>query len=499
MTAKRVHSPELVPNPFIKKRNLEWSINLAKSVRDTEDNISPASDTDTDAAPLDLVPPSPIPKVPEPQPSHRSAEVEADKVQISDHPTYFQELLGRQTLCPYPAGQPHLTAAAQGALYTENFGSAHGAHFVVHQHDHPVAGTHYDLRLQIGELSSASWALPYGPPGDANSTRPNRYAVETRVHTLWNHLVETASAATGSLLIWDTGTYEILPLAGAAAATPGPGSIGPVTSRAGSSTRRLRTRSSRNQPAAADPDSQDSALPLPPPPSPGQEPPAGPTEQEKLHAAFGARKIRLRLHGTRLPPDYVVNLRLTRTEDLAVRARAPRSNARRRRRSAKAARAPEPVTSSDSEPMPEPEVPLEPGSAAGQTGEGPGDEEQLSAMERELRELEDEEVRRTNAYPGATNSIGSIHQRKWFLSLDKEACGFVRQHVGGKIVWEQETAAGTDGGNTSHNDERLTFPFYVRGPEVERSVITGRQAEDVMRDEGVVRFVRRKGWQPILV
>ena len=37
------------------------------------------------------------------------------------------------------------------------------------------------------------------------------------VHTHWmlslskNHLIETASASTGSLLIWDTGEYEMLP------------------------------------------------------------------------------------------------------------------------------------------------------------------------------------------------------------------------------------------------------------------------------------------------
>lgn len=28
---------------------------------------------------------------------------------------------------------------------------------------------------------------------------------------LKNHLIETASASTGSLLIWDTGEYEMLP------------------------------------------------------------------------------------------------------------------------------------------------------------------------------------------------------------------------------------------------------------------------------------------------
>lgn len=36
-------------------------------------------------------------------------------------------------------------------------------------------------------------------------------AIETRVHNLWNHLIESASLATGSLLIWDIGEYSILP------------------------------------------------------------------------------------------------------------------------------------------------------------------------------------------------------------------------------------------------------------------------------------------------
>jgi hypothetical protein len=40
------------------------------------------------------------------------------------------------------------------------------------------------------------------------------------------------------------------------------------------------------------------------------------------------------------------------------------------------------------------------------------DAEGLSAIERELRELEDKEVRRTNAYPGASNTIGSVHQQR---------------------------------------------------------------------------------------
>ena len=37
---------------------------------------------------------------------------------------------------------------------------------MIHQHDHPIAGLHYDLRLQINETSSASWAIMYALPGD---------------------------------------------------------------------------------------------------------------------------------------------------------------------------------------------------------------------------------------------------------------------------------------------------------------------------------------------
>jgi hypothetical protein len=70
-------------------------------------------------------------------------------------------------------------------LYEANSGTSRGAHFIIHQHDHPIAGTHYDLRLQINETSSVSWAIMYGLPGDPNSFRLNRNATETRIHCLW--------------------------------------------------------------------------------------------------------------------------------------------------------------------------------------------------------------------------------------------------------------------------------------------------------------------------
>ncbi|KAK8074709.1 hypothetical protein PG997_009372 [Apiospora hydei] len=131
----------------------------------------------------------------------------------------------------------------------------------------------------------------------------------------------------------------------------------------------------------------------------------------------------------------------------------------------------------------------------------------MSVMEKEVRELEDEEVRRTNAYIGAANTINSVHQRRWFLSLDRQACGFVRKRRHGRVVWgKNETVADTghkdDQGHVHEEDDemrhRLQFPFYVKGSEVERSVVTGRKGVDVLKDEGVVGFVPRKGWRAVL-
>jgi hypothetical protein len=98
--------------------------------------------------------------------------------------------------------------------------------------------------------------------------------------------------------------------------------------------------------------------------------------------------------------------------------------------------------------------------------------------------------------------------------LDREASGFVRKRREGKVVWERADfhSAATLGGlrrskvtreeKIGDEDEadvpRLNYPFYVRGVEYERSVVTGRLASQVLRDEGVVGYVGRKGWQAIL-
>ncbi|KAI0473858.1 DNA polymerase ligase-domain-containing protein [Xylariaceae sp. FL0804] len=459
MATKRVHSPELVANPFIKKRNLEWSLDTTTTAQNKAGHDSSGDDEPGRSRPRR----DPGPAAGAPPPPPTASAVEAGRAQVDDHAAYFGGLLARARLSPFPPGAPRLAVARYAALYAANClgNSARGAHFVVHQHDHPVAGTHYDLRLQINATSSASWALMYGLPGDSNSARLNRNATETRVHCLWNHLVETASHATGSLLIWDTGTYSVLP--------PPESSTTIATSS--------------QSPSRDDDDDDDD----------DDDRSAGPTEQEKLAAAFTSRRIRVELRGARLPRPYVLNLRLPRVEDAAGRERA-------------AARASsgnsDPSLRSDQDHDDDETVhaPVQDATAA--------DAGDVSAMERELRELEDAEVRRTNAYPGATNTIGSIHQRRWYASLDRAASGFVRRRRDdGRVVWEQPDGPATrieNGGNDEKEEEedggagRLRYPFHVRGVDAERSVVTGRLGADVLRDEGVEGYVGRRGWLPVL-
>lgn len=254
-------------------------------------------------------------------------------------------------------------------------------------------------------------------------------------------------------MIWDTGTYSILP------------------------------RRSKHAPSV-DPSSPSSSSP--------DSPAGAPTQQDLLHAAFKNRKIRLRLHGTKLPDPYVLNLRLTKSEDASGRAKSARSMAstrrtRRKGRTPVVERASSTDRSADEESSDE-------GGAVVPQQEVDGDEN-VSAMEREIRELEDEQVRRTNAYPGASNTVGSVHQRRWYLSLERSACGFERV----KNRWSLPSNGSKGVGNTQpETDQRLPWPFYVQGADHERSVVTGRRGKDVLEDEGVVGFVPRKGWNPIL-
>lgn len=266
-------------------------------------------------------------------------------------------------------------------------------------------------------------------------------------------------------MIWDTGTYTILP------------------------------RQSKHAPA------HDPSSPQHSPQSPSSH--ASPTQQDLLHAAFQNRKIKIQLHGSKLPEPYVVYLRLTKTEDAAGRAKrsaaTDRRPRKRRRRGQKAAVVDPETTSSSSDGEEGAEEDDEGGNNADvvqATSEQVAANTNVSADDRELRELEDDEIRRLNAYPGAENTIGSIHQRKWYLSLDRAASGFVERRRDGRSVWEDPAKASD--GEAAAGQTRLSYPFYIRGRDHERSVVTGRLGADILRDEGVVNFTPRMGWKPVV-
>lgn len=190
------------------------------------------------------------------------------------------------------------------------------------------------------------------------------------------------------------------------------------------------------------------------------------------------RKIRLRLHGFRLPKGYTVQLVLDRSTDAA---RPIRNGPKRRKRGPQSRRAPSPAPStSDSNP----ECLEKPAKSTSQTPA-------INANHSD--DGVDLAIRRDNAYPGSSNSIGSIHQRRWWLSLDRENSGFApKRGTGGssgvKKTWVRREEDG----------RLLGFPpFYVRGPDDERSIVTGRLGLDVVSDEKVKGFVPRKGWKPV--
>jgi len=226
----------------------------------------------------------------------------------------------------------------------------------------------------------------------------------------------------------------------------------------------------RAEPKGKTTDDEDSDLEE----EPGLEQPAV-SHSEMLFNAFRKRHIRLRLHGTRLPSGYTIALRLPSSNDSRTQPRKPRTK-RRRLGPAKAAEIAKQRTlvedggTSDDEPMLEGEV----------TDTAPVHETNGDAALASEGEGEDEDatIRTNNAYPGATNTIGSVHQRHWLISLDRKTSGFERGWNGRwKDGWE---------------------PFFVKGRDVERSVVTGRLADDVMSDEGVEKFVGRKMWRAIL-
>lgn len=248
-------------------------------------------------------------------------------------------------------------------------------------------------------------------------------AIETRVHNLWNNLIESASHATGSLLIWDTGEYEVLPYR-----------------------EPLEARTTDDELSDADTDDQVTVQ----------------TESEKLFAGFQERHLRLRLHGTRLPQGYTISLRLPSANDRSTQPVKPRRK-RRRLDPSKVSRRGPPSTDSENESEP----------VTSNASEGlilqPKDNDSNAGTEGEeaalASEAEDEDaaIRSNNAYTGATNTIGSIHQRHWFLTLDRANTGF------------HKARSGPDRGRWIGGSE----PFIVRGRDVERSVVSGRSADEV--------------------
>ena len=124
------------------------------------------------------------PNVPQPNTSSGLAAIEAGQVKVTDHLNTISARL-KECVRPLPKPPiPRLPINDWVKLYKRNE-HPEGRHFVIHQHDHPIAGPHYDLRLQFSETSSVSWSIMYGLPGDPNSQRLNRNATETRVHCLW--------------------------------------------------------------------------------------------------------------------------------------------------------------------------------------------------------------------------------------------------------------------------------------------------------------------------
>lgn len=388
-----------------------------------------------------------------------AAAVEAGEKIVQDEVAFYSSHL-LHAVQPQRPNEPRITHLEWVDLYKRNAGNSQGCHFVVHQHDHPIAGTHYDLRLQCNSTSSISFAIMYGLPGDPNSRRLNRNATETRVHCLWNHLIETASHSTGSMLIWDTGEYEILPYG---------------TESEDVTDDELNDLSS----------------------GPSQ------TQQEKLRDAFQKRKVKLRLHGTRLPTGYTISLRLTKEN---YRSEQPGKPSRRRKRKAPKNGGPPLTDDSDESSNTTSRTSKDDTriSSSNTTAASPQRSETGALNPEDAAAVasdgEDETIRVNNAYTGATNDIGSIHQRRWFLSVDRKASGFTKisRKPSSSFVqtrWvrtiEDRLIDGVLGGPSGFDR------FVVGGRDTERSIVTGRLAGEILADEGVVGYTPRGLWRPV--
>lgn len=192
-----------------------------------------------------------------------------------------------------------------------------------------------------------------------------------------------------------------------------------------------------------------------------------------------------------MPKDYTISLRLSTKDDNAARARPITKERRHRLTNADFIK--KTLTSSTSRfPSPDEshDQPLNSVSINGDNHDEDAIHGAHSESDSESELDTDARTRLTNAYPGAVNSIGSIHQRRWFITLDRTNSGFVRD--GKSKTWKRKPPPSPD-------QDALGFePFYVYGPEFERSVVTGRTGNDVLNDENVKGFTPRRGWRPVL-
>ncbi|KAK0935828.1 hypothetical protein LTR29_012609 [Friedmanniomyces endolithicus] len=350
------------------------------------------------------------------------AAIEAGQAQIRDHLEYFAKHF--ETVLR-PPRSPRLSIDDFRLLYMRNQ-HPHGRHFVVHQHDHPISGTTGIWCPVVDEVfsetSAISFALPYGLPGNPNSIRPNRMAIETRVHNVWNNLIESASHTTGSLLIWDTGEYEVL------------------------------DRPSHQSFRTTDDETSDVEV------SPTG---AVQSQSERLFAAFQSRHIHLSLNGKRLPPGYTIAMRLP-SQDATKRPRTSRIKRQRMEPVIAVKRAKEKVAAADTD--------SDSGTRSAAIDRTEAALSYAALASEPEDERQDAEIRTSNAYPGATNTIGSIHQRHWLVTIDRKLSGFRKSRRSGS---DKERWIGS------------WESFNVEGTLRERSVLTGRLAEDVMADEGM--------------
>lgn len=192
---KRANALDVVDNPFIKRHNRTWTVGPPASLtarvspprsrrltKIVADDASLGADLIEEAASESELKAKSTGETAHGA-SPTTAAVECGDVGLEDPVSFFSTKL-LEAARPELPGIPRLSHGHWLDIYHRNQ-HPHGRHFVIHQHDHPVAGTHYDLRLQCNATSSISWACMYGLPGDPNSRRLNRNATETRVHNLW--------------------------------------------------------------------------------------------------------------------------------------------------------------------------------------------------------------------------------------------------------------------------------------------------------------------------